>query len=118
MPHGGTDCATGVPEDDLRGGAHDGLGLDWTLLGLYWTLRGARPVRGAQGERRPFLPVAARLCKPTFVRTEERLHPAAARPCTQCLSTESTEQRWRCIRLCAQARIIGTSTTCRLPLPN
>ena len=34
---------------------------------------------------------------------EARFHPAAARPCSQCLSTESTEQRWRCIRLCAQA---------------
>ena len=40
--------------------------------------------------------------------------PAAARRCSQCLSTGSTEQRGRCIRLCVQARL-GTSIPAGCP---
>ena len=40
--------------------------------------------------------------------------PAAARRWSQCLSTGSTEQRGRCIRLCVQARL-GTSIPAGCP---
>ena len=62
--------------------------------------------------RRPSSPPPQGNCLPG----EARFHPAAARPCSQCLSTQSTEQRWRCIHLCAQARI-GTSILAGCPPP-